>query len=38
MMDKQVLRTKEKPIRHKLFLPQEMVQREVWIGGSSKKA
>jgi hypothetical protein len=33
MLDKQVLRTEERPIGHKSFLPQEVVQHEVWTRG-----
>jgi hypothetical protein len=36
MLDKQILKTKEKPIRHKLFLPQEVVGHEIWIKGLKK--
>jgi hypothetical protein len=32
MLDKRVLRIEEKPTRQKLFLPQEVVWCEVWIG------
>jgi hypothetical protein len=37
MLDRWVLRTKERPIGHKLFLPQEVVWREVWTKGFKKK-
>jgi hypothetical protein len=37
MLDKRVLKTKENPARHRLFLPQEVVWHEVWIGGFYKK-
>jgi hypothetical protein len=30
MLDKQMLRIKERPIGHKSFLPQEMVWRDLW--------
>jgi hypothetical protein len=33
MLDKQILRIENKPIEHKLFLPQEVVRREVWTNG-----
>jgi hypothetical protein len=29
MLEKQVIRKKERPIRHKLFLPQEVVHCEI---------
>ncbi len=32
MLDKRVLRTKERLARRKPFLPQEVVRREVWTG------
>ncbi len=37
MLDRSVLRIKERPKGHKSFLPQEMVQCEVWIGGFQKR-
>jgi hypothetical protein len=37
MLDRQILRIEERPIKHKLFLPQELVQREVWIRGLHKR-
>jgi hypothetical protein len=37
MLDKRVLRTKERHTRHMSFLPQEVVRCEVWIGGFRKK-
>ncbi len=37
MLDKWILRTKERFMGHKLFLPQEMVWHEMWIGGLQKK-
>jgi hypothetical protein len=33
MLDKQVLKTKERFIGHMLFLPQEVVRHEVCTGG-----
>jgi predicted translin family RNA/ssDNA-binding protein len=33
MLDKQVLRIKEKPTGHRSFLLQEVVRHEVWIRG-----
>jgi hypothetical protein len=32
MLDSQVLRTKERLVGHRLFLPQEVVRHEIWIG------
>jgi hypothetical protein len=32
MLDKQVLKIEERPARCKLFLPQEVVHREIWVG------
>ncbi len=37
MLDKQVLRTKEKPKGHMLFLPQEVVRHEVWTHGLQRQ-
>jgi len=37
MLDKGVLNIKDKPAGHKLFLPQEVVRCEVWIGGFQKR-
>jgi hypothetical protein len=37
MLDKWVLRTKERPARHKFFLLQEVVQWDVWTGGLHKR-
>jgi hypothetical protein len=37
MLDKQVMRTKERHVRHRSFLPQEVVRREVWIGGLHRR-
>jgi hypothetical protein len=37
MLDRQILRTKEMFIGHMLFLPQEVVRRDVWTGGLQKK-
>jgi hypothetical protein len=37
MLDRQVLRTKERHVRHMLFLPQEVVRHEVWIGGLQRR-
>jgi len=31
MLDRRVLKTKEKLTRHRLFLPQKVVWREIWI-------
>jgi hypothetical protein len=33
MLEKQVTKTEERPARHKLFLPEEMVRHEVWTWG-----
>jgi hypothetical protein len=33
MLDRQILRIKERPTGHKSFLPQEMVKHEVWTSG-----
>ncbi len=33
MLDKQVLRTKERPLGHMLFLPQKVVRCGIWING-----
>jgi hypothetical protein len=33
MLDKRVLKIVERPAGHMSFLPQEVVRREVWIGG-----
>jgi hypothetical protein len=33
MLNKQVLRTKERHVGHWSFLPQEVVRREVWTRG-----
>jgi hypothetical protein len=38
MLDKQVLKIEERLARHMSFLSQEVVRREVWIGGSLEKA
>jgi hypothetical protein len=37
MLDKQVLKTKEKHVGHMSFLPQEVVQCEIWIGGLQRR-
>jgi hypothetical protein len=37
MLNRQVLRTKERHVRHKLFLPREVVRCEIWTGGFQKK-
>ncbi len=37
MLDRWILRTKERPAKHMLFLPQEVVRSEVWIGGLQRK-
>jgi hypothetical protein len=33
MLDKQVLKTEERSIRHRSFLPQKVVRCEVWTNG-----
>jgi hypothetical protein len=33
MLDRQVLRIEERHVVHMLFLPQEVVRCEIWIGG-----
>jgi hypothetical protein len=38
MLDRKVLKTEERLVRHMSFLPQEVVWWDVWIGGSSEKA
>ncbi len=37
MLDRKVLKTKEKFIRHRLFLLQEVVRLEVWTSGLQKR-
>ncbi len=37
MLDSRVLRTKERPTRHMLFLPQEVVWCEVWTRGLQRR-
>jgi hypothetical protein len=37
MLDRRVLKTKEKLTGHKLFLPQKVVWREVWTRGFQKR-
>ncbi len=37
MLDRWILKTKEKIIGHKLFLSQEVVQCEIWIGAFHRK-
>ncbi len=37
MLDKQNLRTKERPTWHRSFLPQEVVRHEIWIRGLQKR-
>jgi len=37
MLDKRILSTKERHARHSLFLPQEVVRREIWTGGLQKR-
>jgi hypothetical protein len=37
MLDRRVLRTEERPMGHKLFLPQEVVRQEVWTGGFQRR-
>ncbi len=38
MLDKQVLRTEERPTRHMSFLPQEVVGQDVCTKGFQEKA
>ncbi len=33
MLDRRILRTKERLVKHGSFRPQEVVRHEVWIGG-----
>jgi hypothetical protein len=37
MLDKRILKTKERHARHRSFLPQEVVRCEIWIGGLQRK-
>jgi hypothetical protein len=37
MLDRLVLRTKERHARHLLFLPQEVVGFEIWTGGLHRR-
>jgi hypothetical protein len=37
MLDRQVMRTKERLVGHRSFLPQELVRREVWTSGLHKR-
>ncbi len=37
MLDKQVLRTEERPAGHMSFLPQEVVRHEVWTRGLQRR-
>jgi hypothetical protein len=37
MLDKRVLKTEERSVGHMLFLPQEVVWREVWTSGLEKR-
>jgi hypothetical protein len=37
ILDGQVLRTEERPTKHRLFLPQEVVRCKVWINGLQRK-
>jgi hypothetical protein len=37
MLDIQVLITEERHVGHSLFLPQDVVQHEVWIGGLQRR-
>ncbi len=37
MLDKQVMKTIERPTRHMLFLPQKVVRCEVWTNGLHKR-
>ncbi len=36
MLDKWILRAKERPIGHRSFLPQEVVRHEVWTSNLQK--
>jgi hypothetical protein len=37
MLDRWVLRTKESPTGHRSFLPQKVVQRDVWTRGLQRR-
>jgi hypothetical protein len=37
MLDRQVLRTKKKHVGHSPFLPQEVVQQDVWTKGLQRR-
>jgi hypothetical protein len=37
MLDRQILRTKERPTGHRSFLPQKVVMHEVWISGFQRR-
>jgi hypothetical protein len=37
MLEKQVLKIEKRPTRHKLFLPQEVVRREIWTSGIQRR-
>ncbi len=37
MLDEQILKTKKRNLGHMLFLPQEVVKHEVWIGGLQRR-
>jgi hypothetical protein len=37
MLDRQVLRIKERLIGHNLFLPQEVVRQDIWTGGLKRR-
>jgi len=37
MLDRQILKSKEKHARHRSFLPQEVVRCEVWTSGLQRK-
>jgi hypothetical protein len=37
MLERQVLKTEERPMGHMSFLPQEVVHQDVWIGGLQRR-
>jgi hypothetical protein len=37
MLDRRVLRTKERLVKHRSFRPQEVVWWDIWIGGFQRK-
>ncbi len=37
MLDKQLLRIEERPMGHRLFIPQVVVHHEIWIGDLQKR-